>query len=272
MSIFLKALVSALLLSPLAFGAAVGIPEDLQKRDELEGISLSFFRDNVNWNDLAAQGLSFAYIAATGGYGKWDGTTFVRNADISLQATKTPVSLRSLPVPQLPVSFVVPTTSPFSPTPLAHSRRITLSPTVETGSTMVSPSQVPSKSVVRNSTFDLMYQLTPIIYLTDDTDDDDCYGLDTTTIVNWIRDFSNTYDSRVNRYPVIHTTTHWWNACTQNNTEFGSTNPLWIVHVGDSIDALPAGWNDRAFWQYQNPEPTSDGKERFNGDKASLER
>lgn len=71
---------------------------------------------------------------------------------------------------------------------------------------------------------------------------------------------------------MIHTTTHWWNNCTDNKTEFGSTNPLWIVHSGDSVGALPSGWNDYTFWQYQNPVPTADGKERFNGDKAGLER
>lgn len=111
-----------------------------------------------------------------------------------------------------------------------------------------------------------------MIYLTDDTDDDDCYGLDVTSTISWIRDFSTTYHAQVDFYPVIHATTHWWNKCIGNDAEFGLNNPLWIVHQGESVDALPSGWSDYTFWQYGNPVTSADGKERFNGDQAGLER
>jgi hypothetical protein len=94
--------------------------------------------------------------------------------------------------------------------------------------------------------------------------------LDVTSTVNWIRDFSTTYHAQVNFYPVIHTTTHWWNKCTGGSTDFGG-NPLWIIHQGDTVDALPSGWSDYTFWQYGNPVTSSDGKERFNGDQAGLQ-
>jgi hypothetical protein len=155
---YLKALASALLLSgTVAFGAAIGTSENLQKRAQLEGISISFNRDNVDWKDLAAQGLSFTYVAATGGYGKRDACTLVswNPTNASFQAIRTLISPRSLLGPQLPVSFVVLTTSPFFPSLLAHSRQITLSPTVETGLTTASPSRAASKSAVGVSTFQI---------------------------------------------------------------------------------------------------------------------
>ena len=87
-----------------------------------------------------------------------------------------------------------------------------------------------------------------------------CYGLSPAAMVNWIRDFSNTYHSRTSRYPgnfsplrlahhsvspwtsVIYTTTSWWETCTGNSAAFGSNNPLWIARWASSIGKLPAGW------------------------------
>src|SRR5205085_4746583 len=55
-----------------------------------------------------------------------------------------------------------------------------------------------------------------------------CYGLSQSSMVSWIRDFSNTVHTRTGRYPVIYTTTDWWTTCTGNNGGFGATNPLWV--------------------------------------------
>jgi hypothetical protein len=37
-----------------------------------------------------------------------------------------------------------------------------------------------------------------------------CYGLSTTSMVNWITDFVNTYRAATGRYPMIYTTNDWW--------------------------------------------------------------
>lgn len=60
-------------------------------------------------------------------------------------------------------------------------------------------------------------------------------------MVNWIKDFSNTYKTKTGRYPVIYTTTDWWTQCTGNNGSFGNDNPLWIARYASSIGTLPAG-------------------------------
>lgn len=54
-------------------------------------------------------------------------------------------------------------------------------------------------------------------------------------MVSWIKDFSTTYHSATGVYPVIYTTTDWWNTCTGNSAAFGSTNPLWIARYASSI-------------------------------------
>jgi GH25 family lysozyme M1 (1,4-beta-N-acetylmuramidase) len=91
-------------------------------------------------------------------------------------------------------------------------------------------------------------------------------------MVNWIRDFSNTYYYRVGRYPVIYTTTDWWKTCTGNYAGFSSTSPLWIARYAGSVGALPAGWNYHTFWQYADSGPVPGDQNYFNGDMAGLKR
>lgn len=69
-----------------------------------------------------------------------------------------------------------------------------------------------------------------------------CYGLSQASMVSWIRDFSNTYQSKTGRYPVIYTSTSWWTTCTGNSAAFASTNPLWVARYSSSVGTLPAGW------------------------------
>lgn len=62
-------------------------------------------------------------------------------------------------------------------------------------------------------------------------------------MVSWIRDFSNTYQARTGRYPVIYTTTDWWKTCTGNTSGFQTNNPLWVARYAASIGELPAGYS-----------------------------
>jgi hypothetical protein len=87
-------------------------------------------------------------------------------------------------------------------------------------------------------------------------------------MVGWIRDFSDTYHSRVGRYPVISTTADWWNSCTGNNADFGSASPLWNFHVPSPNDVLPAGWNDEPSWSSFNTPHLV----QFSGDMGGLKR
>jgi len=77
-----------------------------------------------------------------------------------------------------------------------------------------------------------------------------CYGLSKSAMTNWIRDFSNTYKARWNKYPAIYTSTSWWNQCV--GSSFGSTNPLWVARYSSSVGTLPYGWSYYTVWQYSS--------------------
>ena len=86
-------------------------------------------------------------------------------------------------------------------------------------------------------------------------------------MVEWIHDFSDTYNNKVGRLPVIYTTADWWKTCTDNNNEF-NPNPLWIG--GDNGD-LPGGWAQYTFWQSASGTP-SGNQDSFIGDKDDLKQ
>lgn len=77
-----------------------------------------------------------------------------------------------------------------------------------------------------------------------------CYGLSRTAMTNWIRDFSNTYKARWNKWPAIYTSTSWWNQCV--NADFHTTNPLWVARYASSPGTLPYNWSIWTVWQYSS--------------------
>ena len=77
-----------------------------------------------------------------------------------------------------------------------------------------------------------------------------CYGLSQASMTNWIRDFSNTYKARWNKYPAIYTSTSWWNQCV--GSSFGATNPLWVARYASAPGTLPIGWSVYTVWQYSS--------------------
>ncbi|MFJ7997894.1 lysozyme [Streptomyces sp. NPDC096310] len=92
-----------------------------------------------------------------------------------------------------------------------------------------------------------------------------CYGKTASQMVDWIRDFVNTYRARTGRDAVIYTATSWWKTCTGNYAGFGSTNPLWIARYDTTVGELPAGWGFQTIWQYTSTGPIVGDHNRFNG-------
>lgn len=94
-----------------------------------------------------------------------------------------------------------------------------------------------------------------------------CYGLSRAAMTSWIKEFSDYYKSRWSKYPIIYTSTSWWNQCV-DSAAFGSTNPLWVARYTSSAGELPAGWSHHTVWQY-----SADGydHDRFNGSLDRLE-
>ncbi|MDT0341603.1 lysozyme [Streptomyces litchfieldiae] len=97
-----------------------------------------------------------------------------------------------------------------------------------------------------------------------------CYGLSQSAMVNWIRDFLNTYYARTGRYAVIYSTTNWWTTCTGNYGGFANNHPLWIARYASSPGTLPNGWGFYTFWQYTSTGPIVGDHNLFNGAQDRL--
>jgi len=78
-----------------------------------------------------------------------------------------------------------------------------------------------------------------------------CYGQSAAGMANWIKDFHDTYHARTGRWPVIYTSTSWWNQCVGGHN-FGATVPLWVARYSGSVGALPNGWGFHTIWQYSS--------------------
>ncbi|WP_236790486.1 lysozyme [Amycolatopsis sp. GM8] len=77
-----------------------------------------------------------------------------------------------------------------------------------------------------------------------------CYGLSAAAMTAWIKDFSDTYHARTSKWPAIYTSTSWWSQCVSG--DFSSTNPLWVARYASSVGALPFNWGVYTFWQYSS--------------------
>ncbi|MER5515090.1 lysozyme [Streptomyces sp. NPDC002763] len=98
-----------------------------------------------------------------------------------------------------------------------------------------------------------------------------CYGLSHSTMVKWIKSFSDELKRATGQRPVIYTTTHWWNLCTGGSSAFAANHALWIARHGSAdAGALPAGWSHWTFWQYDNRGSLPGDQNLFNGSASRL--
>ena len=95
---------------------------------------------------------------------------------------------------------------------------------------------------------------------------DKCYGMAGDPMNAWIKDFVDTYHARTGRWPVIYTTTNWWNGCA--GADFSANCPLWIARPGSSPGELPHNWAQYTIWQH-NTDPID--QNLFNGDITRLQ-
>ncbi|MGY0487336.1 lysozyme [Streptomyces sp. WG-D5] len=99
-----------------------------------------------------------------------------------------------------------------------------------------------------------------------------CYGLRKSTLVSWIKSFSDQVVRSTGRRPVIYTNTRWWQKCTGNSPAFASNHALWLARYDASAGALPAGWTYWTFWQYDNSGRLPGDQNLFNGSTDQLRR
>ena len=87
-----------------------------------------------------------------------------------------------------------------------------------------------------------------------------CYGKSKAGMTAWIKDFSDTYHAKWDKWPAIYTSTSWWSQCVSG--DFSSTNPLWVARYASSPGTLPYKWGTWTVWQYSSSPIDQD---TFNG-------
>jgi GH25 family lysozyme M1 (1,4-beta-N-acetylmuramidase) len=95
----------------------------------------------------------------------------------------------------------------------------------------------------------------------------ECYNLTQSQMRSWIWGFVDQYAYKEHAYPVIYTTTDWWNTCVGNDGNFAKYDPLWIANYSASHGGtLPTGWATYTFWQYADHSASLPGdQDVFNG-------
>jgi GH25 family lysozyme M1 (1,4-beta-N-acetylmuramidase) len=98
-----------------------------------------------------------------------------------------------------------------------------------------------------------------------------CYGLSQTAMAAWISSFSNEYEARTGRWPVIYTSTSWWSQCVGTVAVFSNNSPLWVARYSTSVGSLPYGWSYYTFWQYADSGTYPGDQDVFNGTYSRLQ-
>jgi GH25 family lysozyme M1 (1,4-beta-N-acetylmuramidase) len=98
----------------------------------------------------------------------------------------------------------------------------------------------------------------------------ECYGLSQASMRSWITSFSNEYHAKTTRWPVLYTTTDWWNTCIGNYNAWSGNSPLWIARYASAVGALPPGYSVYSFWQWTSSGPFAGDSDVWNGTLARL--
>lgn len=96
-----------------------------------------------------------------------------------------------------------------------------------------------------------------------------CYDMTASSMVAWIKAFSNRVLAQTGRLPAIYTNYYWWQECTGNSKDFAN-QPLHIAAYGASSPWVPGGWQDYQFWQYSDSGPFDGDSNVWNGTLAGL--
>jgi GH25 family lysozyme M1 (1,4-beta-N-acetylmuramidase) len=201
----------------------------------VSGIDVSQFTTITSWASVKAAGKSFTGIEAAQG-----GT--ITNADYATQVTGAlGAGLRVMPY-----VFANPGRSTSDPT-FTGARQFSVGWAV-INSVSAHPYQVGSQWLP--VVLDLEWDHTNF-------PNQECYGLDAATMVDWIQSFVDAAKAQTGVAPIIYTNAglsssgtvqSWWQDCTGNSTRF-TADPLWVADWGVSSPAIPAAWSAYAFWQ-----------------------
>lgn len=103
-----------------------------------------------------------------------------------------------------------------------------------------------------------------------------CYDMGPRQMVNWVQNFSSQVRRMTGRKPMIYTTYAWWTTCT-NNSKAVNKHDLHVAAYPvagyeDGFDIwMFGGWRDYTMWQYSATGPFAGDSNRFNGNYKDLQ-
>ncbi|KAF8556467.1 glycoside hydrolase [Imleria badia] len=225
------------------------------KRSNPLGIDVSDYQPNINWPAVASNGIKFVYIKAT------EGTCSVILFAFIVYVLSYIATLRLIS-PTFNSQYTGATKAGLIRGSYHFARPDTTSGATQANYFLAHGGGWSPDGITLPGVLDIEYNPYGA----------ECYGLTHSGMVSWIKDFSNTYEAKTKRYPVIYTTTDWWTTCTGNSAAFGADNPLWIADYASKLGALPAGCEYTSFWQYADKGPNPGDADLWNGDYAGLQR
>jgi GH25 family lysozyme M1 (1,4-beta-N-acetylmuramidase) len=201
----------------------------------LPGLDVSSWQGAVNWSVVAANGARFAFVKAT------EGTTYVNP-----YYTQQYVGAYFAGLVRGAYHFALPDRS----TGAAQAQWFVANGGVWSADSQTLPGALDIEYNPYGAT---------------------CYGLTKSAMVAWLTSFVSEYQALTGRWPVIYSTTNWWQTCTGNYAGFGATVPLWIACWCQTAGQLPAGWSTYSFWQWTNQQVDFPGdQDVFNGTQEQL--
>ncbi len=200
----------------------------------LKGLDVSAFQENIDWSSVASKGAAFAYVKATEGE---DYTSSQFSKQYSGSATAG--LLRGA------YHFALPDKSGGSSQAdyfVAHG-----------GGWSDDGKTLPGALDIEYNPYGAT-----------------CYGLSQSSMVSWVTAFSNEYQAKTGRYPIIYSTRDWWSSCTGNSGSLAGHDPLWIANYGGSPTPLPNGWSTYTVWQNADSGTFPGDQDVFNGTATDL--
>jgi GH25 family lysozyme M1 (1,4-beta-N-acetylmuramidase) len=198
------------------------------------GLDVADYQGNVDWQEVAAAGESFAYVKATEGTYYTDSTYFAEQYDGS----------RAAGLVRGAYHFAIPDNS----TGAAQADYF-----VANGGGWT------SDGATLPGLLDIEYNPYGAT----------CYGLTHRQMVAWVASFDREYRYLTGRFPDLYTTAAWWDECT-GGSDVAHLDPLTVADYGPSPLPLPRGWSGYAIWQYTSDDALGTDGDVLHGDRADL--
>lgn len=209
----------------------------VMRASQTPGLDVSHYQGSIDWNAVAAKGAKFVYIKATEGTGYRD-PQFGANYNGSYQAGLIRGAYH-------------------------YGRPDSSGGAKQADYFIANGGGWSDDGKTLPGTLDIEYGT--------DGEGGTCYGKSEADMAGWIKAFSDEYNAKTGRYPMIYTSANWWSQCVGTSGDFSATNPLWVARYSSSVGELPYGWDVHTIWQFDNSGTFPGDQDKFNGDYSRVQ-